>query len=391
MGSLKFSSAKSKIATPWGGYYLNSSRLIDSEAIVDDGYGWPLNGTSSDLSNWIGSQDLTVGAGALTSAANLWGDSVYCGFDGSTYLKNTTITTGANPTFTAAAWVYIADWNAGGEMAIMSDDNNSGAGWTFMRQSTKHLSLFNRTAGAEDLKIDCSKLGAGFHFVMVARAHGSHTLFMVDGEPFGYSTTAAAISAPGAGYFNVGSFANGTSKLTGRIWQPFLDPNTAYNYQQGLALYVASCKRLCLELENGKISVDGKVEPYSFCEESLIADSTSIATEQTLITSKIPYTGKYAIDYHAVYQHGSDVTSQNIVTLRLKKAGTVIDGVGHVDYSASNGDSFPLTKNIDLNLVAGDSLDLTIYRTIGSETYSVRNEGSAGRYYSKPYLRLRKL
>lgn len=237
---------------------INSRSLLSANyfANITNLYAHHLNGVSAqDLTAWNGGNNMTVGAGALTTATSPLGQaSTYCGFDGSTWLKNTTITVGNNPDFTWAGWVYFADWTAAITEVIASETDGTD-GWQ-LRLENNNIRSYNFTDGAYELQVDNLNLIAGWHHIVYSRSHGNFSRLAIDGSIRGYSNNAAAMTA--AGDYELGSRAGGGNIMTGRLWDVALDTANALSANECRKLYAASCQRFCTVDGNGDVRIDGK-------------------------------------------------------------------------------------------------------------------------------------
>lgn len=280
---------------------LDSSILLDANYLpaTTGVYAHHLNGLTSDVTNWTGGQDMTVGAGALTTQTSPLGQaSTYCAFDGSTYLSNSTITVGNNPSFTWAGWVYFADWNNSTSETIFSEKLTAD-GFILEKKSSNKISFYNYTSTAYELEVDCSDLPAGWAHIIYSRSHGNFSMMLINGAVRGYNKTAGAITA--AGSYELGSREGGTL-MTGGLWDVMLDVNTAFTADQGRKLYAASSGKFCIESDSGDVYINGKQPTNIIDIQSAI--TVNIATANTAVEQQyIPEDGYYRILQNITYNN----------------------------------------------------------------------------------------
>ena len=216
---------------------INNAQLIKRYLVSADFpntttlYGWHLNGSgSADLTNFIGSLDLTLGAGGLTVQTDTLGYSTYCGFNGSTYLKSTNVLFNFTNSFSIGLWVYRSSWAAvGGPQGLISRYDGSN-GW-YVYLNTDGFMYFNTNSGAtgtSSVLAGYTDLSAGWHHFAFARNGASSLAVYFDGCQVlkGYDATDAITAA---GNLEIGSYNGGTGKFTGSIDEVIIHNGTTWS------------------------------------------------------------------------------------------------------------------------------------------------------------------
>jgi len=314
------------------GYELGSFEVIKSNNLLDAGYfssttnleAHHLNGDSAaaSLVAWNGGNDMVAGAGALTAQNNPFGESVYCGFDGSTYLKNTSVSVGNNPDFFWHGWVYYD-----GTQQFFASESDGATGFALSTGTAGTVNLYNFDAATSEAVTpnDTLKLNEWNH-VVVSRSHGNFSFIVVNGALSAFTTTAGTMTA--AGDYEIGSYNAGTNKMTGRLWDVGIDTSRACTIDEAMEIYAAAFQNLATKDANGKVCLlddranNGKI--YVALTSSQALNDGSFA-EITGTRVYVPRSGNCLVKYSGVIfvQDANDWSAVARVQLKHSTKGVL--------------------------------------------------------------------